>query len=136
MLLRRKVIVLIVSLIKELSEAEIRHLLFMRSHQKGSHRRVKLFSSILSHSINIYWAFICARYCSRLWGYNSEQERKVFVPTELPFQCYWGRINSEVSERPWETETVQNSSSRYLPGLFKRVVCKGELDYFCTLKSK
>lgn len=54
MLLRRKTIVLIVLLIKEFSEVEIRHLLFQRSYQKGRHRSVNVFSSIFSHSFHKY----------------------------------------------------------------------------------
>lgn len=53
MLLRKKTIVLIV-LIKEFSEVEIRRLLSQRSHQKGSQRRVNVFSSIFSHSFHKY----------------------------------------------------------------------------------
>ena len=87
------------------------------------------------HSINIYWVFTCARYCSRLWGYNSGEKSLCFHRAHIPVLLR-GWINSEVSERPQESETVQDSHSRYFPGLSKHAAFKVELNYFCTLKSK
>lgn len=56
------------------------------------------------HSINIYWPFTCARYCSRLWGHNSELcFHRAYIPA-LPN----GRIITEVSHRLQETQTMLN----------------------------
>ena len=136
MLLRKKTIVLIVLLIKEFSKVKIRRLLSQRSHQKGSQQRVNVFSSIFSHSFHKYLLslYLC-QVLLKIWGYKSGEKSLCFHRAHIPVLLR-GWINSEVSEKPQESETVQDSHSRYFPGLSKHTAFKVKLKYFFTLKSK